>query len=75
MITLATGQSSATSKTQFDLACIVLQSGDLERALNLHQQVLDSNLKQLGKFSFLTLQSYYAVGALHAYRGELAQAE
>lgn len=75
MITLATGQSSATSKTRFDLACIVLQSGDLERALDLHQQVLESNLKQHGKFSFLTLQSYYAVGALHAYRGELVEAE
>lgn len=75
MVTLATGQSSATSKTRFDLACIVLQSGDLPRALELHQQVLESNLKQHGKFSFLTLQSYYAVGALHAYRGELADAE
>lgn len=75
MVTLATGQSSATSKTRFDLACIVLQSGDLPRALELHQQVLESNLKQHGKFSFLTLQSYYAVGAIHAYRGELADAE
>lgn len=75
MVTLATGQSSATSKTRFDLACIVLQSGDLSRALELHQQVLDSNLEQHGKFSFLTLQSYYAVGALHAYHGEHAEAE
>jgi tetratricopeptide (TPR) repeat protein len=75
MITLATGQSSATSKTRFDLACIFLQSGDLERALSLHQQVLESNLKQHGKFSFLTLQSYYAVGALHAYRREFIDAE
>lgn len=75
MVTLATGQSSATSKTRFDLACIVLQSGDLPRALELHQQVLESNLKQHGKFSFLTLQSYYAVGAIHAYREELADAE
>lgn len=75
MVTLATGQSSATSKTRFDLACIVLQSGDLPRALELHLQVLESNLKQHGKFSFLTLQSYYAVGALHAYRREFADAE
>ncbi len=75
MISLATGQSSATSKTRFDLACIVLQSGDLDRALYLHQQVLESNLKHHGKFNFLTLQSYYAVGAVHAYRGELAEAE
>lgn len=75
MITVATGQSSATSKTRFDLACIVLQSGDLDRALTLHQEVLESNLKQHGKFCFLTLQSYYAVGAVQAYRGELTKAE
>ena len=75
MITLATGQSSATSKTRYDLACIVVQSGDFPRALSLHQEVLESNLKQHGKFSFLTLQSYYAVGALHAYCGDLTEAE
>lgn len=75
MITLATGQSSAASKTKFDLACLVVQSGDFTRALSLHQEVLESNLKQHGKFSFLTLQSYYAVGALHAYCGDLAEAE
>ena len=74
-ITLATGQSSATNKTKFDLACILLQSGDLQRSFNLHKEVLDSRLKQHGKFSFLTLQSYYALGAIHAYSGDLAEAE
>ena len=74
-ITLATGQSSATNKTKFDLACILLQSGDLQRSLDLHREVLESRLKQHGKFSFLTLQSHYALGALYAYSGELAEAE
>ena len=75
LITVATGQSSAASKTRFDLACIVLQSGDIQRALALHKEVLESNLRLHGKFNFLTMQSYYAVGALCAYTGSLAEAE
>ena len=75
LITLATGQSSATSKTRFDLACIVLQSGDTQRALALHKEVLESNLRQHGKFNFLTLQSYYSVGVVSAYTGNLVEAE
>lgn len=74
-ITLATGQSSATNKTRFDLACIILQSGDIEGALNLHKEVLEIHLKLHGKSSFLTLQSYYAVGALSVYVGNLADGE
>ena len=73
-ITLATGQSSATNKTRFDLACIVLQSGDLQRALDLHKEVLEANLRQHGTLSFLTMQSYYAVGALNAYLGKPTEA-
>ncbi|MCJ1381135.1 hypothetical protein MMC17_004244 [Xylographa soralifera] len=74
-ITLATGQSSVTNKTRFDLACIFLQSGDLQQALDLHKSVLEANLRQHGKFNFLTLQSYYTVGALCAYSGSLIDAE
>ena len=73
-ITLATGQSSATNKTRFDLACIVLQSGDTQRALDLHKEVLEANLRQHGTLSFLTMQSYYAVGALNAYLGSFSEA-
>ena len=75
LIILATGQSSATSKTRFDLACIFQQSGDLQRALALHREVLESNLRQHGHFNFLTLQSYYAVGAMSACTGNLVEAE
>ena len=74
-ITLATGQSSATNKTRLDLACTILQSGDAQRALALHMEVLEANIRQHGKFSFLTLQSYYAVGAACAYTGNLVDAE
>ncbi|KAL8722293.1 MAG: hypothetical protein Q9225_001198 [Loekoesia sp. 1 TL-2023] len=75
LITLATGQSSAANKTKFDLACIILQSGDTQRALALHKEVLESNMRLHGKFNFLTLQSYYAVGAVNAYSGNLSEAE
>ncbi|KAL8834257.1 MAG: hypothetical protein Q9170_003844 [Blastenia crenularia] len=75
LITLATGQSSAANKTKFDLACIVLQSGDTQRALALHKEALEANMRLHGKFNFLTLQSYYAVGAVSAYSGNLTEAE
>ncbi len=75
LIILATGESSAASKTRFDLACIVLQSGDTQRALALHKEVLASNLRLHGRFNFLTLQSYYSVGVVSAYTGTLPEAE
>ena len=75
LITLATGQSSAANKTKFDLACIVLQSGDIQRALALHKEVLESNMRLHGKFNFLTLQSYYAVASVNACVGNLSEAE
>ncbi|KAL9598499.1 MAG: hypothetical protein Q9219_004472 [cf. Caloplaca sp. 3 TL-2023] len=75
LITLATGQSSAANKTKFDLACIILQSGDTERALALHKEVLESNMRLHGKLNFLTLQSYYAVGAVNALSKNLPEAE
>lgn len=75
LIQIATGQSSATSKTKSDLACILLQGGDIDRALSLFREVLESNLKLHGKFNFLTLQSYYAVGVASLEAGELNKAE
>jgi hypothetical protein len=75
-VILATGpQSSSAHKWKFDMACIVLQSGDVQRALQLHSEVLEARVQQHGKSSFLTLQSYYAVGALHALSGHLPEAE
>lgn len=74
-VEVATGPSAATNRWKFDLACLVLQKGDLLRALQLHQEVLDARLELHGKYGFLTLQSYYAVGAVQAYLGELVSAE
>jgi len=74
-VTVATGRSAAHNRWKFDLACIVLQSGDLKRALKLHQEILDSRIEQHGSSSFPALQSWYAVGAAQFYFGEFDQAE
>lgn len=74
-VTIATGQSAAHNRWKFDLACIVLQSGDLIRGLKLHEEILDSRNEQHGSSAFLTLQSWYAVGAAQAYLGKLSDAE
>jgi hypothetical protein len=74
-VTLATGQSASTNNWKFDMACVVLQSGDVARALKLHQEVLAARLEHHGKSSFLTSQSYYAVAAINAHQGDLTSAE
>lgn len=71
----ATGPSAASNRWRFDLACLVLQSGDRQRALSLHKKVLEARIALHGKFGLLTLQSYYAVGAAHSWLGQLAEAE
>lgn len=62
---------------RFDLACIILQSGDIERSLKIQEQILKArlSLQGNGKATYFTLQSYYAVGALYAYLGKLDEAE
>lgn len=74
-VTVATGTSSAQNRWKFDLACIVLQSGNLERALTLHQEILESRRELHGGSAFLTMQSMYAVGAVQAYLGDFSGAE
>jgi len=74
-IKLATGQGASTNTWKFDTACLILQTGDSETALNMHQEILASRLENHGKSSFLTLQSYYAIGALYDQFGDLALAE
>ena len=71
----ATGPSASANRWRFDLACLLLQSGDRKRALDLHKQVLQARLKLHGKFGLLTFQSYYAVGAAHRWLGQLTEAE
>ena len=69
------GKASMMNRFKFDLACIILQSGDLERALAMQEEVYESRIVLNGKANELTLESAYAIGALHEHQGRLAQAE
>jgi hypothetical protein len=75
-VTLALqGDEQLTLRYKFDLACIILQSGDVEKSLEMHQQILTARLDLQGRAIYFTLQSYYAVGALCSYMGKLDEAE
>jgi tetratricopeptide (TPR) repeat protein len=69
------GDKQMMLRYQFDLACIILQSGAREKALALHQEILDARLGLQGRASYFSLQSQYAVAALCHYMGKLDQAE
>jgi tetratricopeptide (TPR) repeat protein len=60
---------------EFDLACIVLQSGDNERAEALHREILEVRLGLRGRARYFSLQSQYAYAAVLHYRGKLGEAE
>lgn len=69
------GKEALTLRYEFDLACITLQSGDVNSAFERHQQVLEQRIIVCGKTNENTLQSYYALGALHEIRAEFEEAE
>jgi len=50
----------------FMLACVTAQTGDLDRSLELHREVLDAKNSQFGRHSRTTILSTYAVGSLYA---------
>jgi tetratricopeptide (TPR) repeat protein len=59
---------------QFILACVLLQSGDLQGALDLHLEVFFARKKVCGKHDSTTVLSNYAVGAMHHHLGNLPEA-
>ena len=69
------GKVSMMNRFKFDLACIILQSGDVDRALAMQEEVYESRIVLNGKANELTLESAYAIGVLHQYRGTLDEAE
>lgn len=69
------GKLSMMNHFKFDLACIILQSGDLERALAMQKEIYEARIIFNGKVNELTLESAYAIGALHEHRGQPAEAE
>lgn len=70
-----TGNEALMLRFKFDLACIHLQSGMVDKAFELHKEVLEKRIVVCGKVNEGTLQSYYAVGALHQLREEFEAAE
>ena len=69
------GNESLMLRFKFDLACLHLQCQGVEASLAMHQEVLDRRLVICGRTNEHTLQSYYAIGALHELREQYAEAE
>ncbi|KAJ0296361.1 hypothetical protein COL516b_011644 [Colletotrichum fioriniae] len=61
------GDKLLVLRLQFDSACIVLQSVDLQGSLDQNETILAERIRLQGKDSYFTLQSQYAVGALYSY--------
>jgi tetratricopeptide (TPR) repeat protein len=70
-----TGYTLFESRFKFDLACIVLQSGNIQEAMRLHREIFDARLDKLGQSNELTLHSRYAIGALYEIKGQPEEAE
>jgi tetratricopeptide (TPR) repeat protein len=77
LISRQTKQPQLTLGYKFDLACMILQHGDIEKSLRMQQQILKLrlNLQGKGRTNYFTLQSYYAIGALYTFLGKLDEAE
>lgn len=69
------GDKQLMLRYQFDLACIILQSGAREKALAMHREILDARVGLYGRASYFSLQSQYAVAAICHYIGKLDEAE
>ncbi|CAO2647163.1 Nn.00g080850.m01.CDS01 [Neocucurbitaria sp. VM-36] len=76
---LAAGELGAGSPWtlifRFGYACILLISGDLDRALVAHTELLMDRIEHITDSNPDTLLSYYFVAVVHYYRGELEAAE
>lgn len=64
------GRTASYYRKVFMLACVLLQSGDLQGALDLHLEVLSARLDLLGKHDEFTISSMYAVGAMYHHLGD-----
>lgn len=69
------GNNNLSYRFKFDLACIIVQSGDLKLALEMHEEILSARIFNSGKNNELTLHSCYASAVLHESEGRLEEAE
>jgi tetratricopeptide (TPR) repeat protein len=70
----STGYNMFTSRFKFDMACIVLQSGDLDRALQIHVEIHQQRIETVGPSNPLSLHSMYAIGAIHELKEDYYEA-
>lgn len=61
----AGGVDSTVLTTQYDLACLHFNAGNVNKSLELHQTVLGKRIQICGNGSQLSLESYEAVGIIH----------
>ncbi|KAI1845649.1 hypothetical protein JX266_008260 [Neoarthrinium moseri] len=64
------GKKAMYYRRMFMLACILLQSGDLQGALDMHLETLKARLELHGKHNEYTISSMYAVGAMYHHMGD-----
>lgn len=70
-----TGYNLFWSRFKFDQACIILQSGDVERALRIHEEIYEQRIEKVGLVNPLSLHSMYAIGAIHELKQDFSEAE
>lgn len=70
-----TGYDLFMTKFKFDLACIILQSKDMDRSLKLHEEIYKQRIETLGVTNELSLHSMYAIGAIYELKGDFDNAE
>lgn len=70
-----TGYNVFTSRFMFDQACIILQSGEPERALHIHEEIHEQRIELVGPVNPLSLHSMYAIGAIYELKEEFYEAE
>lgn len=66
---------SLQSRFDFDLACILLQTGKVEESRQLHQRIFDGRVEKLGQSSELSLHSRYAIGVISEMKQQYEDAE
>jgi len=69
------GNKSGSLKWKFLFGTILLQKGDIEGALRVHQEVRDERIERAGVMNELTLESFYAVAAIREIQGRWDDAE
>jgi tetratricopeptide (TPR) repeat protein len=64
------GKKAMYYRRSFLLACILLQAGDVQAAVDKHLEVLNARLEIHGKHNEYTIASMYAVGAMYHHLGD-----